>query len=284
MRIVGVPVVDRNPVQFGSEISRDVGHQLAGEGAEIAKLSGILRRNDKSKMMAVVPAAFGKGAFIRRVQPRVEHPGVRTVARHALALQIGDVLGQWCRAKAGAVVTNHARLHHHASRGRAERQGERGTPAPSEMRPARSTSTAPETVADMPGPLGRPHDLADKALRTRGATSAVANATKTNTKVAVPLAHNGFTANLRRPTAPAALISLTIWSGATAWPFVVLLKTSTRPTTCARPEAALFPCHPRHPRRPRSLVPRAQLSSQQTLGTRGDLRQNAIRVMRWILQ
>src|SRR6516164_7281109 len=30
---------------------------------------------------------------------------------------------------------------------------------------------------------------------------------------------------------------------------------------------------------PRSLVPRAQLPSQQTLGTRGDLRQNAVRVI-----
>ena len=93
MRIVGVPVVDRDPVQFGSEIPRDVGHQLAGERAEIAELGGILRRNDESKMMAVVLAAFGKGAFIRRIRPRVEHPGVRTVARHALALQIGDMLG-----------------------------------------------------------------------------------------------------------------------------------------------------------------------------------------------
>ena len=35
---------------------------------------------------------------------------------------------------------------------------------------------------------------------------------------------------------------------------------------------------------PRSLVPRAQLPTQEPLGTRGDLRQNAVRVMRWILR
>ena len=131
MRIVGVPVVDRDPVEFGSEISRDVGHQLAREGTEIAELGSILRRNNKSKMMPVVLAAFGKGTFIRRIRSRIEHPGVRAVARNALTLQIGDVLGQRCRAKAGAVVTDHARLHHCASRGRAERQGERGAPASS---------------------------------------------------------------------------------------------------------------------------------------------------------
>jgi hypothetical protein len=33
----------------------------------------------------------------------------------------------------------------------------------------------------------------------------------------------------------------------------------------------------------RSLFPRVQLPSKQTLGTRGDLRQNAVLVMRWIL-
>ena len=38
------------------------------------------------------------------------------------------------------------------------------------------------------------------------------------------------------------------------------------------------PCPPR-PCPPRSLVPRAQLPSQETLGTRGDLRQNAVRVI-----
>ena len=114
MRIVGVPVVDRNPVQFGSEISRDVSHQFAGEGAEVAELGGILRRNNKSKMMPIVLAAFDKGALIRRIRPRVEHPGIGAVPRHALALQIGDVLGQRGRAKARAVMTDHARLRYDA--------------------------------------------------------------------------------------------------------------------------------------------------------------------------
>src|SRR5215207_7222973 len=112
MRIVSVPVIDRDPVQLGSEIARDVGHQLAREGTEIAELGGVLRRNNKSKMMPVILAAPSKGALIRRIRPGIEHPGVRAVARHALAIQIGDVLGQRGRAKARAVMTDHARLHY----------------------------------------------------------------------------------------------------------------------------------------------------------------------------
>jgi hypothetical protein len=166
MRIICVPMVDRDPVQSGSEIPRDIGHQFAREGAEIAEFGGVLRRNDKSKMMPVILATLGESTLIRYIRCRIEHPGVSAVPCHALSLQIGHVLGHRRRAKAGAVVTNHARLHHHASRGRAEGQGESGTPASSEARPARAALTAPETIADMPGPLGRSHDLADKALRT----------------------------------------------------------------------------------------------------------------------
>src|SRR5215207_7077417 len=68
MRIVSVPVVDRDPVQFGSEIPRDVGHQFTGKGAEVAELGGILRRNNKAKMMPVIPAALGESAFVRRLR------------------------------------------------------------------------------------------------------------------------------------------------------------------------------------------------------------------------
>jgi hypothetical protein len=173
--------------------------------------------NDAAKkMMPVILATLGESALIRCIRCRIEHPGISAVPCHALSLQIGHVLGHRRRAKAGAMVTNHARLHHHASRGRAEGQGERGAPASPESRPARAARAAAESVADMSGPLGRPHDLADKALRTRGATSAVANAARANTNIIVVLAHVGLTASLGWPTALVALISLTIWNAAMA--------------------------------------------------------------------
>ena len=66
MRVVGVPVVDRDPVELGAEIAFDIRHQLAREGAQVRQLGGVLRRDDEAKMVPVVFAAFGKGALRRR--------------------------------------------------------------------------------------------------------------------------------------------------------------------------------------------------------------------------
>jgi hypothetical protein len=115
MRIVGVPMIDRDPVQFGPEIPRNIDHQFPREGAEIAEFGGIFWRNDEAEMMPVILATLRERALVHRVRRRVKHAGFRSVPRHAISLQIGDVLGQQRRAKARAVMTNHARLHHHAS-------------------------------------------------------------------------------------------------------------------------------------------------------------------------
>ena len=114
MRIVGVPMIDRDPVQFGSKIPGDVGHQLACEDTEIAKLGSILGRDDEAEVMPVIPASRRERVLVHRIRLGIEHPGFRSVPRHALTLQIGDVPGERRRAKARAVMPDHARLHHYA--------------------------------------------------------------------------------------------------------------------------------------------------------------------------
>ena len=71
MGVVGVPMIDGDPVQFGSEIPRDAGHQLTREGAEIAELASILRRNDEPEMMPVILAALGESEYVHRIRCRV---------------------------------------------------------------------------------------------------------------------------------------------------------------------------------------------------------------------
>ena len=61
VRIVGVPVIDGDPVELGAEIPLDVGHQLAGEGAKIGHLGRILGRHREPEMMPVVLAPLGEG-------------------------------------------------------------------------------------------------------------------------------------------------------------------------------------------------------------------------------
>jgi len=86
--------------------------------------------------MAVVLAALGEGTFIRRIGGGIEHARVLTVARHALALQVGDMLGQRCRTEARALMAHDARLHHHAAGVRSQSDRGRRAPAASEPRPA----------------------------------------------------------------------------------------------------------------------------------------------------
>ena len=60
VRIVGVPMIDGDPVQLRSEVALDVGHELAREGAEVRQFGGVLRRNGEAEMVAVVLAALGE--------------------------------------------------------------------------------------------------------------------------------------------------------------------------------------------------------------------------------
>ena len=70
MRIVGVPMIDRDPVELGAEILLDIEHQLARKRLEVAELGRVFGRDDEAEVMAVILAALGEGAFVRRIRSR----------------------------------------------------------------------------------------------------------------------------------------------------------------------------------------------------------------------
>ena len=72
----------------------DVAYQLAGEGAEVGHLAGVFGRDREAEMMSVILAALGECLRIGALRGGVEHPRILAVAGHALALEIGDVLGE----------------------------------------------------------------------------------------------------------------------------------------------------------------------------------------------
>src|SRR3546814_12269107 len=53
VRIVGVPVIDRDPVEARLEILCHVGHEVAGEAPEVDDLPGIFRTDDETEMMTI---------------------------------------------------------------------------------------------------------------------------------------------------------------------------------------------------------------------------------------
>ena len=64
MGVVGVPMVDRDPVEPGFEVARHVVHEFAGEGTKVCHIARILGRHDDSEMVAVIVAALGKPEFV----------------------------------------------------------------------------------------------------------------------------------------------------------------------------------------------------------------------------
>ena len=153
-----------------------------------AKLRRILGRDDETEVVAIILAALGEGAFIGRVGGGVEHARVLAVACHALALQVGDVLGQRRRTEARALMAHDARLHHHAPGVRAQPDRDRRAAAAAEPRAAAALARS-EAVADMPGLLRGPHHLADEGLRALAAAVAVLDAPGPDAQVVVARRH-----------------------------------------------------------------------------------------------
>src|SRR3546814_10707065 len=72
VRIVGVPVIDRDPVEARLEILCHVGHEVAGEAPEVADLPGIFRPDDETDMMTIILAARCEVGAVSAVALRVE--------------------------------------------------------------------------------------------------------------------------------------------------------------------------------------------------------------------
>ena len=112
VRIVGVPVIDGNPVELCAEVALGIGHQLAGEDLEVVHLSRILRRHDEAEVVAVVFASISEGALIGRFGPCIEHTGIYAITGDAVALEVSDVLCERRRAEFVSPMPDHARLDH----------------------------------------------------------------------------------------------------------------------------------------------------------------------------
>ena len=117
MRMLGVPVIDRHPVEPGAEIFFHLPDEIAGEGSEVGHLQRVVGRDDEAEMMPVVLAALGEGAGIRVFASRPEQTGLLPVSGHALAAQIVEMLRQRCGP---GRMAHDARLDDGATRARSD--------------------------------------------------------------------------------------------------------------------------------------------------------------------
>ena len=189
VRIVRVPVIDGDPVEFRAEIALGVSHQLAGEGAKIGHLGRVLGGHREPEVMAVVLATLGERPGVGVVGPGVEHPGVRAVAGDAFALEIGDMLRQRRRAELRSLMADDPRHDDDAPTAGPGRQRQGGASAAPERRAPCGAAAPAERVAAMAGLLRGPHHLANEGLRTLGALVAVADAAGPDMQVVVARRH-----------------------------------------------------------------------------------------------
>jgi hypothetical protein len=96
MRVVGVPMIDRHPIEPGAKITFAIGHKLARVSAEIRHLRRVFWRDGEAEAMSVDVAHFGKRLAVRIVGCSVEHARVLTVAGGPFPLEVGDVPDERC--------------------------------------------------------------------------------------------------------------------------------------------------------------------------------------------
>lgn len=80
MGMLGIPVVDGDPVEPRAEITRGLIHQLTGKAPQAFQLSGIIRRDDEPEMMPVPVAAFRKSPAVCIVPGSIEELTGRSIA------------------------------------------------------------------------------------------------------------------------------------------------------------------------------------------------------------
>ena len=118
------------------------------------------------KMVPVLFAALRESFGVGVVGGGVEYPGVRPVARDALALEVGHMPRQRHRTEFGAAVANDRTMTRPAGGGTGGQGIRRPPPRPKLERPGCRLLEGPAAVARF---LRGPHHLGDEALRSLAA-------------------------------------------------------------------------------------------------------------------
>ena len=107
VRVVGIPVIDADPIEFGSEVLFDLAHEVARIPLQVGHVGRVFGRDDEPEMMPVVLAALGKALHVGIVGLRPEHARLLAVARHAFAAKITEMC---LERRAASIVPNDPRL------------------------------------------------------------------------------------------------------------------------------------------------------------------------------
>ena len=91
VRMTGVAMVDRDPVQPGPEIRLHLCHQAARQRLEIVIFGAILRRDDEPELMAIPLTASKEGLSVCTILVAAVELAWRAVPSNAIALDVAKV-------------------------------------------------------------------------------------------------------------------------------------------------------------------------------------------------
>ena len=91
VRVAGVVVIDRDPVEPGAEVRLHRLHQVAGGLPQVGQLYAFLGGDDEAELVAVVAAPVEEGAAVHGVALGGINLSLLAVAVDAIALQIAQV-------------------------------------------------------------------------------------------------------------------------------------------------------------------------------------------------
>jgi hypothetical protein len=114
VRVVGVPVIDPDPIQARSEVMLHLLDEVTRKRSKVLHLSCVLGTDDKPEMMPVIAGALGEGTQIGVVRDGVEHPGRRAVPGDALSSEIGEMRPN--RTGSTEALSHDAGLYDHPTR------------------------------------------------------------------------------------------------------------------------------------------------------------------------
>jgi len=91
--VAGVEVIDRHPVETGSQIALYLPNQVAGEGAEVRQYGAVLSGDDDAELTRVALRSIENGAAIGAIRVGRVERAAGTVAGDAVALQVAQMHG-----------------------------------------------------------------------------------------------------------------------------------------------------------------------------------------------
>ena len=91
VRMAGVVVIDRDPVELRPEVGFHLLHQIAGGLARVGQLRAVLGRDDEAELMAVIAAPVEEGAAILHIALGRIDLALLAILRHAVPFEIAQV-------------------------------------------------------------------------------------------------------------------------------------------------------------------------------------------------